>query len=338
MADPFPSERGSVEAAGRLNVRRDKPRTTSPKARVIEAGTRFPVRNAVTGDLVSGVSQWFDLGGGEYVWAGGCRDFKPLVEEDAERPDRSQLHDYVPPRFQIAEGVRHRVQGRRPNGLEGLIVHFDAYRIKKAGNGVEDSDARTLDMMRSGQANGFHYGEISRTGTIFLPENFEWSEWGSHAGVSQCPVTQRTGVSRYYVGFEMNNPGRLYEAREDGVFCPWFNAVRDAAGNVVLDARGRCQRKSIHDEWFAASEVRTVATDGNIKAGTYLPYSFDQFEALTNLCLYLAKTFPATFSLDRVLGHDEVAPTRKNDPGGALADPARLMTMAAFRAYLKSLI
>ena len=338
MADPFPPGRGTVEAAGRLNVRRDKPRTTSLKARVIEAGTRFPVRNSVTGDLVSGVSQWFDLGGGEYVWAGGCRDFQSLSDEDLERPDRRQLHDYVPPRFRIAAGVRHKVRGRRPNGLEGLVVHFDAYRIKKAGNGVEDSDTRTLDMMRSGQANGFHYGEISRTGTIFLPENFEWGEWGSHAGVSECPVTGRASVSRYYVGFEMNNPGRLYQAQEDGIFCPWFNAVRDANGDVVLDARGRCQRKSIHDEWYSASEVRARAADGNIKAGTYLPYSFDQFEALTNLCLYLAKTFPATFSLDRVLGHDEVAPHRKNDPGGALADPARLMTMAAFRAYLKSLI
>lgn len=305
---------------------------------MIEAGTRFPVRNTVKGELVSGVSQWFDLGGGEYVWAGGCREFRPLVEEDAERPDRSQFHDYVPPRFKVAAGVRHRVQGRRPGGLEGLVVHFDAYRIKKAGNGAEDSDARSLDMMRSGQANGFHYGEISRTGTIFLAENFEWSEWGSHAGASRCPVTQRAGVSRYYVGFEMNNPGRLYEAQEDGVFCPWFNTIRDADGDVILDARGRCHRKSVHDEWYAAPEVRTVATDGNIKAGTYLPYSFDQFEALTNLCLYLAKTFPTTFSLDRVLGHDEVAPARKNDPGGALADPARLMTMAAFRAYLKSLI
>lgn len=338
MADPFPKGAGLVEASGRLNVRQGKPRTSAPKIRMIEAGTRFPVKGSTTGELVSGVSQWFDLGGGEYVWAGACRDFLPIVEDDDERPDRSQLHDYAPPRFKTASGVRHRIRGRRPNGLEGLIVHFDAYRIKKAGNGIEDSGARTLDMMRLGEANGFHYGEISRDGAIFLPENFEWSEWGSHAGVSRCPATGRTGVSRYYVGFEMNNPGLLHEAQEDGVFCPWFNAVRDAKGAVVLDARGRCRRKSVNDEWYVASEVRTVAADGNIKAGTYLPYSFDQFEALTNLCLYLARTFPATFSLDRVFGHDEVAPSRKNDPGGALADPARLMTMAAFRAYLKSLI
>lgn len=339
MADPFPTGPGTVEAGGRLNVRSGKPRTSVPRVRTIEAGTRFAVRGSVAGELVQGVSQWFDLGSGEHVWAGACRDFQKAVEDDGDRPDRSHLHDDSPPRFKTAPGVRHRIRGRRPSGLEGLIVHFDAYRIKKAGNGVEDSDARSLDMMRTAQGNGFHYGEISRSGTIFLAENFEWGEWGSHAGESTCPATGRDSVSRYYVGFEMNNPGLLYEAQEDGVFCPWFNSVLDAHKRVVLDTRGRCTRRSATDEWYAASEVRRVAAQtGNITPGAYLPYSFDQFEALTNLCLYLARTFPATFSLDRVFGHDEVAPTRKNDPGGALADPARMMTMAQFRTYLKSLI
>jgi len=337
MADPFPKGPGTVEASGRLNVRSGKPRTTVARIRTIEAGVRFPIKGSVTGEVVSGVSQWFELDGGQYVWAGGCRAFQPLpVEEDGERPGRSRHGDYAPPVFETATGVRHLSQGRRPDGLEGLIVHFDAYRIKAAGNGAEDSDRRTLDMMRSGRDNGYHYGEISRTGKIYLPEGFEWGEWGSHAGASKCPVTGRTGVSRYYVGFEMNNPGLLHEAQEDGVFCPWFNSLRTDKGAVILDARGRCTRKSANDEWYPASAVRKVAARGNIKAGTYLPYSFDQFEALTNLCLYLARTFPATFSLDRVFGHDEVAPDRKNDPGGALADPARLMTMIEFRAYLKT--
>jgi len=36
------------------------------------------------------------------------------------------------------------------------------------------------------------------------------------------------------------------------------------------------------------------------------------------------------FKLDFVLGHDEVAPSRKNDPGGSLS-----MTMPEFRKKLK---
>lgn len=342
----FPNEVGSVVATGRLNVRSGAPsRATGKSVRKIEAGSRFAVKGTVAGEEVDGNDQWFVLGGDEYVWCGACRDFEAAAapdeldqasKADNERPNRSGFGVYAPPLFKVATGIQHVVQGTRPNGLEGLIVHFDASRVRKAGNGPEDSDNQTLSVLKWGEQQRFHYGEISRTGAIFLPENFEWNEWGFHAGKSVCPVTGRSGVSRYYVGFEMNNPGILYEAQEDGVFCPWFNSVRNSDGAVVLDKRGRCTRVSANAEWYRGSEVRRVAAEGNIKAGVYLPYSFEQFEALTNLCLYLAKTFPS-FSLDRVLGHDEVAPNRKNDPGGALANPTQLMTMAEFRAYLKSL-
>lgn len=342
----FPDGPGTVESTGRLNVRAGAPSSkTGRLVRKIEAGVRFAVKGVVVGESVQGVDQWFALGGDDYVWSGACRDFEPLagdseIDQAAKaqevRPNRAELGVYMPPRFKIADGVQHVVQGRRPNGLEGLIVHFDASRIRKAGNGPEDSDNQSLAVLRYGATQRHHYGQISRTGTIFLPENFEWGEWGSHAGESVCPATGRIGVSRFYVGFEMNNPGLLYEAQEDGVFCPWFNSVRNTKGAVILDKRGRCTRQSVNGEWYRASDVRRVAAEGNIKAGIYLPYSFEQFEALTNLCLYLDRTFPS-FSLDRVFGHDEVAPSRKNDPGGALANPAQLMTMAEFRAYLKSL-
>jgi hypothetical protein len=342
----FPDEQGTVESMGRLNVRVGAPSSrTGRLVRKIEAGVRFAVKGVMVGESVQGVDQWFVLGGDAYVWSGACRDFEPSASDsesdqaakaDEARPSRAELGVYMPPRFKTADGVQHVVQGRRPSGLEGLIVHFDASRIRKAGNGPEDSDNQSLAVLRYGAAQRYHYGQISRTGTIFLPENFEWGEWGSHAGRSVCPATGRSGVSRFYVGFEMNNPGLLYEAQEDGVFCPWFNSVRNENGAVILDRRGRCTRQSVNGEWYRAGEVRRVVAEGNIKAGIYLPYSFEQFEALTNLCLYLDRTF-SSFSLDRVFGHDEVAPSRKNDPGGALANPAQLMTMAEFRAYLKSL-
>lgn len=251
------------------------------------------------------------------------------------RVSRATLGDYAPPNFERLPDIRHGVQGQRPNGLEGMIVHFDAYRIRRAGNGPEDSDRRTIEMMRSGQQNNFHYGEISRTGRVFVASNFKWTEWGYHAGESLCPLTGRTGVSKYYVGFEMNNPGRIYPAQEPGVFCPWFNSRRTTAGAVILDSQGRCTRLSANDEWYSESEVR-FAEGGNIQKGWYLPYSADQFESLTNIVGYLLGEFPNTFTIDKVFGHDEVSPGRKNDPGGALATPNMPMTMAEFREYLKS--
>lgn len=327
---------GTVRARVRVNQRSGRPSSAAPRSRIIEPGTRFPVLGTTLGQSVSGEARWYVCADDAYVWSGACDDFQPHADDDdLDRPDRAQLGDYVPPNFETVKGVVHRARGRRPQGLEGLIVHFDAYRTRQAGNGAENSDSRCLDMLRSGQANGYHYGEISRTGRVFLPEGFDWSEWGSHAGESLCPVTGRTGVSRFYVGFEMNNPGVVYPAQEPDVFCPWFNSVLDANGRIVLDSKGRCRRKSHTDEWYGPDEVR-LAQGGNIHKHWYVPYSHAQFETLVNVVLYLARRFPASFDIDKVLGHDEVAPSRKDDPGGALATPDQVMTMAEFRTYLAS--
>lgn len=253
--------------------------------------------------------------------------------DEPERPPRSTFGDYAPPYFEKVAGIEHVVRGVRPKGLEGLIVHFDAYRIKTAGNGPENSDIRTVEMLRTGEQNKYHYGGISRSGRVFIPENFKWNEWGYHAGPSKCPVTQRLGVSEYYVGFELNNPGRLLPVQEDGVFCPWYNLMRNSDDRPILDSKGRGFRKSEKDEWYTESQAR-YATGGNIAPGWYLPYSDAQFEALTNVIGYLLNQFPDSFSISKVLGHDEVSPGRKNDPGGALATSGQVMTMADFRAYL----
>ena len=322
----------------RVKVRSASPSTGAPALPSLEPGTILEALRAVTGESVSGNDRWYELAGSRFVWGGGCEEISDGNDEtdpDADRPDRSHMGDDVPPQFETVAGVAHKVQGSRPRGLEGLIVHFDAFRIKAAGNGAEDSDRRSIQMIGAGKSNGFHYLEISRTGKIFLPDGFDWSKWGSHAGKSLCPVTGRTGVSQFYVGAEMNNPGMLFPTADANVLVPWYNSVRNSNGVTIVDGQGRATRQSATDEWYKPAEARQVKTaTGNIKPGWYIPYSHDQFEGLTNLCLYLARKF-ASFSLDKVLGHDEVAPQRKNDPGGALADPDRLMTMADFRAFLK---
>lgn len=332
---------GVIRLRVRANIRKNTPDIYAAKSRTLDAGTSLAIVGTATGTVVAGNGQWFALADGEFIWAGACDYMEADGGDegaDADRPDRRAFGDYVPPDLRTVSGIRHKARGLRPNGLEGLIVHFDAYRIRAAGSRTEDSDRRALDMLRSGEANGFHYVEISRTGKIFIPEGFSWVEWGYHAGTSKCPHTGRAGVSRFYVGTEMNNPGVLYPAQEDGVFCPWFNSQRNQDGVVILDGQGRCTRHSPNDEWFTADEVRFAPAKGNINAHYYLPYSYAQFEALTNLVVYLARKFPASFRVEQVLGHDEVAPTRKDDPGGALATPDALMTMDEFRTYLRQRI
>lgn len=313
-----------------VKVRSGRPSLAAPALPSVPAGQVVEAIGMVKGDEHRGDSRWYELSGDRFIWAGCCDP----VEPETDRPARTTPSDAAAPDFHIVTGVSHKVQGPRPHGLEGLIVHFDAYRIKAAGSAREDSDKRTVQMVEEGKRNGFHYVEISRTGKIYLPDGFDWTQWGSHAGESLCPLTGRTGVSRYYVGCEMNNPGMLYPTADADLFVPWYNAVKNAKGAVITDSHGRATRASATDESYTAAEARRSPARGNIKPGWYLPYSHAQFEALTSLILYLARRFP-TFSIAKVFGHDEVAPKRKNDPGAALANPADLMTMEEFRIYLR---
>jgi len=255
------------------------------------------------------------------------------IDQELDRPNRREFGDVEPAVLEPVADATHRTRGSYPNRLEGLIVHYDAGRIRPRFAPQEDSDWGSQGTIRHGGRNGFRYLCISRTGRVFAPENWDWDRWGYHAGTSECPVTGRTSVSRHYAGIEMNNPGLLYEAQEDGVFCPWFNSKRTDRGRVIRDNRGRCFRRNERDEWFSSDQVR-FATGGNITEGYYLPYTLAQYEALKGVVATAATARPDSFRRDFVFGHDEVSPGRKQDPGGALAHEGRLMTMAEFRAEI----
>lgn len=336
QADELSQVVGQVRATARVNLRPGGPTLQDLAIRTLEPGTDLFVTEVVDGEVVSGNGRWYHCLGLGYVWSGACGELRAFDAEAArsdDEPDRPERHAaplVSEPEFRLVENVVHKDRGPRANGLEGLIVHFDASRTQP------DSDVCARNVLRYGAGQGHHYGAISRTGRIYLPQGFAWENWGYHAGKSVCPTTGRKGVSRYYVGFELNNPGRLHQAQEDGVFCPWFNARRDKHGRVILDENGRCTRISDHGEWYREYELR-FAEGGNIQAGWYLPFSREQFDALTDLCLWLAQAHAESFSLDRVFGHDEVSPGRKSDPGGAMGWPDTVMTMPEFRAYLADL-
>jgi hypothetical protein len=135
----------------------------------------------------------------------------------------------------------------------------------------------------------------------------------------------------------VNSPGFVYPTSDPDVFVPWFEAVRNSRGAVILDRKGRASVKNPNGELYRRADVRIIdKQQGNINPGAYVPYSDAQMQALTQVMLWLQSKFPATFRLDRVFGHDEVAPTRKVDPGGALGEPLKpAMTMDAFRAHLR---
>jgi hypothetical protein len=169
----------------------------------------------------------------------------------------------------------------------------------------------------------------------------DWETWGSHAGKSKCPATGRTGVSRFYVGFEINSPGWLLPTADPDLFVPWFETVRDAKGQVILDRSGCAAVRNKPGELYRREELRLVPVpDRNIRKGAYVPFTAAQMESLVSALLWLKVRYPTTFRLDRVFGHDEVAtpPGRKLDPGGCLGwEGQGPLTMPAFRAYLAQL-
>lgn len=179
------------------------------------------------------------------------------------------------------------------NPPKGLIVHFHA--------GHRDSRNNSLSTLELGRKNGYKYICLEEDGVLHFPANDK-----TDSGIpSFYGHSYHCGTFHHkdHVGVEVICSGKL--SFISGMFKTWFKKV------------------------IPVKEVRKVKAVDNIVAGYYQAFTSEQEKALVDLCLYLDATYDS-FSLDRVLGHDEVAPGRKNDPGGSLSKP-----MPKFRLFLK---
>ena len=89
--------------------------------------------------------------------------------------------------------------------------------------------------------------------------------------------------------------------------------------------------------WFGTvigeNEVATVSADReNLKKGFYHVFTDEQVEMARALCVWLYLNNPEVFKIANIVGHDEVSPGRKSDPGGAIAFG---MSMRAFRGCVR---
>jgi N-acetylmuramoyl-L-alanine amidase len=202
--------------------------------------------------------------------------------------DTSELTKNSADLGQLMDIQNHRLTGDRvsfsasPNRGAGFAAKLpDTVVIHYTAGASLESSVKTLSTPGS---NASAHVVVGRDGTIVQLVPFDVIAW--HAGASS--LGGRTGLNKYSIGIEIDNAGRLTQTAS-GDFLTWFNrriAREDAMQGV--------HRNEVQPAWW---HVFTEA----------------QVERVTELVTLLIKTYPITI----VVGHEEIAPGRKSDPGPA---------------------
>lgn len=145
---------------------------------------------------------------------------------------------------------------------------------------------------------------LARDGSITQLAPFNIITW--HAGRSS--YKGRTGFNKYSIGIEIENDGWLKESGSD--YISWYGKVRK--GNEVMQGLHR-------------NETRKRA---------WHTYTQEQIETVIELCQLLIDEY----DIKHILGHEEIAPRRKFDPGPAFPlDKIRTNLLASSRNEDKSI-
>lgn len=158
-----------------------------------------------------------------------------------------------------------------------------------AGRSAESSVA----WFRDPEAKASAHIVIDREGKITQLVEFNRKAW--HAGASRW--ADRSGFNNFSIGIELDNPGRLTKVNDR--FYSWFG--KEYPKEVVVEARHK-HEKSI-SFWHNFTEKQIDS------------------------CFRVCKLLMETYDINDILGHDDIAPFRKNDPGPAFP-------MESFRAKL----
>lgn len=195
--------------------------------------------------------------------------------------------------FAVQRRPQHKTVGQFTNDYpNGVVIHYTA--------GHTASSA-----LQVAQAKGYAFWVLDIDGEVIQTHPLD--RWGHHAGPSFWAGLNppRSRVSKRLLGIEVVCPGRL---EQNGVhsYQTWYK--KEVPGNMVRISDKR----------------------HNITAGAYHKFTDAQELALEKLICWLKWNNPKTFDFKYVLGHDEVAPMRKQDPGGSLS-----VSMPDFREHLE---
>lgn len=187
---------------------------------------------------------------------------------------------------------------------EGAVVHFTAGASRLKDKNAEND-------IRNATRKGYVFFCIASTGNVYqaAPLNV----YGGHAGRSYYKELGKN-VSNKLVGIEINNAGKM---RKSG------NGFKTSFGrkHSAKDVRHVEEAYSVYiPKGVTNRKGKDVSGTYPIPpSGYYLKYTREQETALWDLLVWLKENNPHTFKFKYVVGHDEIAPWRKNDPGGALS-------------------
>jgi N-acetylmuramoyl-L-alanine amidase len=149
-----------------------------------------------------------------------------------------------------------------------------------AGASVESS----VSWLCNPQAKASAHVVVGRDGSITQLVPFDQVAW--HAGASS--YGGRSGYNQYSIGIEMDYPGRLQRT----------------AGGGYISAFGRA---------YPADQVISAVHRNEQTPSNWLVYPEVQVNAVFDLCAALC----SVYAIRQILGHEEIAPGRKDDPGPA---------------------
>jgi N-acetylmuramoyl-L-alanine amidase len=140
-----------------------------------------------------------------------------------------------------------------------------------------------VEHFKSASAGASAHVVIDRSGKLWQVVPFNRAAW--HAGVSAWGGRQF--LNGFSIGIELDNAGKLQQVGTR--YQAWFGAFYEQAEVV----RARHKFEDVDAFWHAYTEAQITAL------------------------LELSHLLVSTYSLKDVVGHDDIAPTRKVDPGPA---------------------
>lgn len=215
--------------------------------------------------------------------------------------------------IRLSEGIKMNDKGDYRYGFpEGLVVHWTsgwqllrghwptffpafspAAKILKIKKMAREYALRTA---KGGAKDGYVFLVMDVLGNVY--QSLDMTKHGSHAGKSHWQGVGYS-VSKRFTGVEILNPGKL--KLKSGKYMTWFGLE------------------------IPKENVRHIKTNtANQEAGYYCQYTAEQEVALEKLVNQLCEMSPningrKVFKMSNVVGHDEVSPGRKSDPGGSLS-------------------